>query len=152
MAAFDRPKGSLAALSGVCPTLDYQRVYRCKVLKQHADLRRVDVQPDDPRLPPMSAIPLRVGIPGLDVTITKGHRLSVGWDDGQPDLPFAALWEPGTLGTTPVKVTFNAGVMELGGPVTPVKDGVVTGQGTDPYTGLPYWMLGNSSTTVGAKR
>jgi hypothetical protein len=147
----DRPKGSLAALSGVCPTIDYQRLFRGKVLKQHPNLRRVDVQPDDPRLPPMSNIPLRVGVPGLDVTLTPGHRLAIGWEDGQPDRPMTALWEPGTQGTTPVKETFHADVIELGGPVTPIKDGVVTGQGKDPYTGLPYWMLGNSSTTIGAK-
>lgn len=148
----DRPKGSFAALAAVRPTADFERLFRAKVLKQHTNLKRVDVQPDDPKLPPMSNIPLRIGVPGLDVTVAPGHRLAVGWEDGQPDRPMAALWEPGTQGTKPLKETFHAEVIELGGPVTPIKDGVVTGMGKDPYTGLPYWMLGNSSAIVGAKK
>jgi hypothetical protein len=35
--------------------------------------------------------------------------------------------------------------------VMTVLDGVVTGQGTDPYTGLKYGVLGNAISTVKAK-
>jgi hypothetical protein len=149
----DRVKAGFERLArGAHATIDYQAQYRAKVLKQNATGNRVDIQPTDSRLPAMSSIPLRVGTPGQEVHILPGHYVLLGWENGRPDRPYVSLWDAGTTGTTPTKVTQHAQVMELGGPVTPVKDGVVTGQGTDPYTGLPYWMLGNSSTTIGAKR
>lgn len=151
-ATLDRLKGSFAALAGPVPTLPYQAFYRARVLKQHANLKRLDLQADAAEIPPLSNIPLRVGVPGLDVTLTPGHSVLVGWENGQPDRPYASLWEPGTLGTTPLKLTYYGTVIELGGVTTPVVDGVVTGQGKDPYTGMFYWMLGNSSTVVGAKK
>jgi hypothetical protein len=152
-ASLGRVKGSFVALArGANPNVDYLAPYRARVLKQHSNLRRVDVAPEDPRLPQMSNIPLEVGVPGAEVTVLPGHWVVVGWKGGRPDRPFASLWESGEQGTKPVKTTFHASTVELGGNVTPITDGVVTGQGKDPYTGLPYWMLGNSSAVVGAKK
>jgi hypothetical protein len=153
MAVFDRVKGSLQAIArGANAFVDYQVSYRCKVLKQNAGGNRVDIQPEDPRLPSMANVPLWVGVPGAEVHLLPGHLVELAFQNGWPDRPRVTAWEPGTAGTTPTKATLHASTMELGGPVTPVQDGVVTGQGKDPYTGLPYWMLGNSSTSVGAKR
>lgn len=150
MAQLDRSKGTFAALArGTFPLIDYQRTYRVKLLQQRPNLRRVDLQADDPRLPPLSNIPLRLGIPGLDVTIPPGYRMMFAFEDARPDRPYATLWEPGD-DLKPLKFTLHAQVIELGGHVTPIQDGVVTGQGKDPYTGMPYWVLGNSSTKVGA--
>jgi hypothetical protein len=43
--------------------------------------------------------------------------------------------------------------VELGAAdLDPVRDGVVTGQAVDPFTGMPHWMLGNASTVVRAKK
>ena len=137
-----------AALAGS----DYVGTFRAKLLKGHPNLRRVDVQPDSPDLPPLTNIPLKVGVPGIEVTLPSGHIIQVQWEDGRPDRPFATLWDPGTGGAKPLKATWHTDVLELGGTCVPIKDGVVTGQGQDPYTGLPYWMLGNSSGVVGAKK
>jgi hypothetical protein len=149
---FDRLKGAFTALAGPVPTALYQNLYRARVLKQHANLKRLDLQADAVEIPPLSNIPLRIGVPGLDATLAPGHSLLLGWENGQPDRPYASLWEPGTLGTTPLKLTYYGNFIELGGVTTPIVDGVVTGQGSDPYTGMPYWMLGNSSAVVGAKK
>lgn len=43
------------------------------------------------------------------------------------------------------------GSIEIGSGVMTVLDGVVTGQGTDPYTGLKYGVLGSAIATVKAK-
>lgn len=166
MPAADRVKGGFQALArGAHATIDYQALYRATVLKQAPNFR-LDIEPEDPRLPPMSNIPLRLGIPGAQVKLRlrdeKGARVGepikvlVGWENGQPDRPFCALWLSGPTGAQRdqiEKVVFEGTVVELGGAgLTPVQDGVVTGRGKDPYTSLPYWMLGSSSSVVGAKK
>jgi hypothetical protein len=155
MAVMDRLLGAFVALArGAQPTIDYQALYRAKVLKQHDNLRRVDLAPSDPRLPPMSNIPLRVGVPGLDVTISPGHLLLIGWENGQPDHPFACLWEAGTEGdgTLPLKLTLNATVIELGGAgLKAALDGVVRAETTCMFTGAPHFAAGKTSLAVMAK-
>ena len=149
--ALDRIKEAFMVLArGAVPGIDYKGHYRARVLRQHKSLRRLDVQPDDPRLPPMSNIPLRVGVPGLEVDIPPGHYVLVGWE--RPDLPYATLWESGTLGVVPKRTTLHAEMVELGGRANPVTDGLVHGTGKDPYTKLPYWMLGVTSTVVKGKK
>jgi hypothetical protein len=71
-------------------------MYRAKVVAQSDDDDQVDVRPDLQLLPDMAKIPLRHGVPGLRVSVVLGSYLLVGWDDGRPDRPFAALWRPGT--------------------------------------------------------
>jgi hypothetical protein len=43
----------------------------------------------------MPGIPLRHGIPGMQVQVEPGCFVIVGWEDGDPTAPFAALWQPG---------------------------------------------------------
>lgn len=149
--ALDRPKEAFMALArGAVPGIDYKTLYRARVLRQHPNLRRVDVQPDDARLPTMTNIPLRVGIPGLELDIPVGHYVLVGWE--RLDLPYATLWEPGTQGVVPRRTTLHSVLVELGGRANPVTGGFVHGEGKDPYTGLPYWMLGVTSDTVKGKK
>ena len=166
MPVFDRVKGGFQALArGAHPTIDYQAFYRATVLRQAPNFR-LDIEPEDKRLPLMTSIPLRLGVPGAQIKLRlqdeQGARVGepikvlVGWENGQPDRPFCALWLSGPTGAQREqieKVVFEGTVVELGAAgLTPVQDGVVTGQGKDPYTGLPYWMLGNSSSVVGAKK
>lgn len=148
----DRGKLGFEAIArGARPAIDYEAFYRVKLLKQKSGTR-VDIRPEDRRLPDMADVPIRYGVPGVEATLLPGHLLILGWENGQGDRPYVSLWEAGTAGTVPTKVVHHATEMNLGGPTDPVKDGVVTGQGTDSYTGLPYWMLGNSSAVVGAKK
>lgn len=100
MAQLDRLKGAFgAAAKRADPFLLYRCMYRAKLKAQSTDRLRVDVQPEDPLLPPMSNIPLRHGIPGLTVSVSAGAMLMVGWENGRPDRPFAALWgNPTTTG------------------------------------------------------
>ncbi len=91
--AGDRFKGALTALARRADPLTlYRAMYRARLVNQSADLLRLDVAPDDPLLPLMSNVPLRHGIPGLTVSVAPGAYVLVGWDNGKPDAPFAALW------------------------------------------------------------
>jgi hypothetical protein len=151
MAIVDRILARFRSVArGAVPDIDYKTTYRAKVLRQHSNKTRLDLAPTDPRLPQMSNVPLKVGVPGLQVTITGGHFVLLGWENGRPDRPYASLWDPGTQGTTPINLTLHASKVELGG-VTGPFDGVLTGQSLDGGTGLQHWMLGNGSSVVKAK-
>ncbi len=55
-------------------------------------------------------------------------------------------------GSTQIEITAD-GAVQLGGPGTfnPITDGVVSGNATDPSTGLFLWQLGSSSSKVFTK-
>jgi hypothetical protein len=151
---FDRLKGAFQILArGAHATIDYQAHYRAKVLKQASNHRRVDVQPVLDKLPAMANIPLRVGVPGLEVVLLPGDFVLVGFENGQPDLPYATLWEAGPNSPTPVKLTLHVSSMELGGPslVAPV-DGIVRAETPCQYTGAPHFVSGKTSLTILAKK
>jgi hypothetical protein len=160
--AMDRLKGSMRALvRGAIPEILYTRTWRAKMVLQRSSLR-VDAVPYDTRLPPMANIPLKVGIPGVEVKIAPGHDVAVGWEDARPDRPFATLWTAGAPGASPVstatlplRVALHALLVELGGdgilPLLPT-DGVLTGLAIDPFTGAPHFALGNASTRVMARK
>lgn len=92
----DRVKESAAAfVRSVLPQMDYFGLYRGQVVAQSGDLATVDVQPDSPKLPGMSAVPLRLGLPGCAVQVAPGCGVLVGWDGGDPQRPYCALWDNG---------------------------------------------------------
>lgn len=105
-----RIRGSLLALiRAAFPRIDYYGFYRAKVAKQSADLLRVDVQPDDPRVPGMGDIPLRHGLPGIKVQVAIGAYVLIGFMGGDPSKPYVHCWEAGEsvallqlAGTTPI--------------------------------------------------
>jgi hypothetical protein len=114
----DRVAGAFLGLArGADPAALYRGVYRANVVKQHDNRKRVDVEPEEDFLPPMSNIPLKVGIPGADPTLVPGHLVLVGWENGRPDRPFAGVWDAGTgvTGTIPRELAFVVGdLLELG--------------------------------------
>jgi hypothetical protein len=161
--ASDRLTGPLRAIARRAdPRAPYLALYRAKLVAQSADLGRVDVVPedDDGLLPPMSNIPLRHGLPGASVQLTPGASLLVGWENGKPNRPFAALWAGprikgerdgniGEGGGQVQSIILNALLIAFGGAnLVPVVNGVLTGESIDPYTGMQHWMLGNGSQTV----
>ncbi len=108
-----------------------------------------DVKPDDDRLPAMAKLPIRHGFPGLTVTVASGARLLVGWQDGNPRLPYCALWGGGE---TVQAATMVADKIQLGADgLTPAQNGVVLGACVDPFTGATHFALGGASSAVMAK-
>jgi len=76
--------------------MDYLALYPGSVVawSRSAGVDRLDVRLDDQRFGPgLTAIPLRVGIPGLLVEVPKGSRVLVGFENGSPAAPIAHLWQ-----------------------------------------------------------
>lgn len=94
------------------PCTAYAKLYRAKVLRQSTDLETLDVQPEADILPIMTGIPLRTGIPGVSAQVSAGSHVLVGWADGDPTKPFAAIWD-----TDPkaVRVIVTSDRVDLGG-------------------------------------
>ena len=108
----DRAKRSWQSMRDVQdPLWRYAPIYHAKLVAQSGDADVVDVRPDDLTLPDMAGIPLRHGIPGLRVQVELGSYLRVGWDDGRPDKPFAALWDSSDV----IKASIVADDLRLGG-------------------------------------
>lgn len=132
------------------PRREYRAWYRATVKTQSADLKTVDVDLDDDRLPAMSKIPIKHGLPGAKVAVAPKSTVMVGFENGDPAMPFAAVWDGGTV---TLQLTLEATKIELGrAGLIPGVDGVVTGQAIDTLTGLPQWMLGNASPFVLARK
>ena len=106
----DRLKTAARALQNLDPMIRYRMLYRGKVIGQRDGT--VDVRPYDASLPDMAGIPLRHGIPGLVVQVALGCSIQIGFDDGRPDRPFAALW---STDASAVRISIPATLLELGG-------------------------------------
>ncbi|MCS7069102.1 MAG: hypothetical protein N2313_04595 [Meiothermus ruber] len=101
----ERLKRSLRLLTREA-RIDYLALYPARVLQDHGDMR-LDLEPDDPRLPLLVRIPLRVFLPGAYVKVQPGSRVLLGFEGADPAKPVAYLWEAG--GTVVVEVTTVAG-------------------------------------------
>jgi hypothetical protein len=150
MLLLDRLKVAFGALArGAQPGIDYFTLYRAKVVSQRST-RRLDLRPEDNRLPPMANIPIKVGLPGLDVTVPPGAWVLVGWENGRPDRPYVTLWDAGPVST--IKLTLHATTIALGGDgLTAPLDGVVRASTPCQFTGAPHFVGGKTSLAVLAK-
>lgn len=79
--------------------LDYHGLYRATVVRCHADEQTLELKPDDPRLPPLTDVPMRHGLPGCKVDVPKGAPVLVGFEGGDPSAPYAGLWSAGSAMT-----------------------------------------------------
>jgi hypothetical protein len=75
--------------------IDYFTLYDAKIQSQSSDGKTVDVQPGDARLPGMSKVPLRNGVAATVCKVVPGTFVRIGWDRGDPSMPYACLWQGG---------------------------------------------------------
>ena len=77
----------------------YHRVYPCSVQGQSSDLKTLDLLPDDAEIrgTGLQSVPIRHGLPGVEVKVPVGARVLLGFEAGDPERPYAALWEPGSI-------------------------------------------------------
>jgi hypothetical protein len=144
---WDRVKGPLLALLGAAdPRARYAGVFGATVVAVSG--MTADVRLDDPSVPGMSALSLQVGLPAATVDFAAGAHVRVAFENRDPSRAFIIGWAPGASAS---RVSLPAGKVELGGENLQITQGTVNGEGVDPFTGLPYWMLGSSSKTVLAK-
>lgn len=91
--SLDRIKTHLARLvENVTRRVDYFALYPCKVVSQNND-GTLELKPDSTRLPGLSKVRIRHGLPGVAVKIDGGSRVLLGFEGGSPTAPYAALWE-----------------------------------------------------------
>lgn len=92
-------RGSLERLiRGTMRDVLYLGQYTAVVQRQAAD-GTLDLLPDDARLRGngLSGVPIRHGLPGVEVEVPAGVRVLLGFDNGNPQSPFASLWWPGSV-------------------------------------------------------
>jgi hypothetical protein len=101
----DELKGELQALvRGFVRDLDYAKSYPAKVVKQASD-GTLELQPENTRLPGMTGVPLRYGMPGVTVKVQPGGRVFVTFEAADPQRPVATLWDPVSVA---LELTFEA--------------------------------------------
>jgi hypothetical protein len=73
---------------------DFHALYPSVVQGQGADYS-VDLLPDDPKMRGngYQGVPLRLGLPGARVRVKTGASVLLGFRNGSPAAPYAALWE-----------------------------------------------------------
>src|SRR5512133_140036 len=96
-ATSDRLKSGLAAfVRSAIPHLDYLASYWCRVVGQNAD-GTLELQPDDARIPGLSNIPVRYGVPGVSAKVASGCRALLSFASGDPAQPFATVWSGASI-------------------------------------------------------
>jgi len=87
-------------------------LYPARVDACAADGSTVDVTPDDARLTPQNAVPVRFGVPGAAAVLPSGARCLIGWQGGDPAKVYAVpSWES----TTPSKLVLSSTLIEAAG-------------------------------------
>ncbi len=120
MNPFDRLKQAVFTLIEVAMRrVDYYALYPAKIIKQDAQ-GRLELQPEDVRLvnmwPGLTAVPIRLGLPGVKVTVPAGGRVLLGFEGGDPMAPVALLWDISSVSKLEIDATeiiFNGGVKKV---------------------------------------
>jgi hypothetical protein len=121
----DRVRGAFARLTNkVLPDIDYSKPYRAKVVSQNGD-GSLELLPLDAKLPPLSRVPIRYGIPGLSAKVAPGCTCLVAFDGGDPSRPTASLFDAGSLLEVEVTAALSAKITSL-----------LIGLGDDAATGV----------------
>jgi len=103
-------------LAGIRQDVDYSRMYPARVSKQNSD-GTLQLVPDDDVMKGAGwdRVPIRHGLPGITLEgVPSGARVRVGFEEGDPANPFAALWDTDT-GTTGLTIVVHAAHIKLGG-------------------------------------
>jgi hypothetical protein len=93
---FDRIKGALERfIREVMSGVDYHALYPAKVVSQSG--QTVDVFTDDPRFGSITGVPIRTFAPSVEIVVAPNARVAIGFEAGDPEKPYAAWWEAGSL-------------------------------------------------------
>jgi hypothetical protein len=106
MVAVDRLSSGLTDfVKKLSSGIDFHAFYEARVLAQAAD-GSLQLQPSDARLPTMTGVPIRLGLPGVKVKVAPGATCFVGFENGSPTAPCAILW--GNAALMPAGVEIGA--------------------------------------------
>ena len=109
---------NLAKLIKASAPLDWFALYPCKIVK--VGWTAVDVKPDRDDLPAMADVPIRIGTLGEQAKCTVGCKALLGFEQGNPQSPYVALWSSdGTADeikmTTSTKITQTSPSIKIDG-------------------------------------
>lgn len=110
--SYDRIKDALIRfIETAMSRVDYFALYPAKVISQNGD-GSLELRPDSTKLPQdLSKVPIRLGLPGVEVKVAAGARVLLGFENGNPNSPVATLWEKHSLNeiiiTAATKVTIG---------------------------------------------
>lgn len=82
----------------------YLGQFPAKVIAQNAD-GTLELKPEDSRLPGMTRVPIRYGIPGVTAKVAAGARIGIEFESGDPTRPVATVWESASI----VELVFDGG-------------------------------------------
>ena len=127
----------------------YHGTFACTVHGQNDD-DSLELLPDDERVRGngLSNVPIRHGVPGVRVRVVVGSRVLLGFENGDPRRPYAALWEPGSIES----IRFDGGnkpIARKGDPVAvywPAKCTVAGTLGGVPFVSDPMGVTLNGPT------
>ena len=71
---------------------DYHALRAARVIAQNADYT-LELKPEDDKWPGMSRVPIRFGLPGVQVRVKAGIRVLFTFEDGDPRRPIATEWD-----------------------------------------------------------
>lgn len=107
----DRTLGAFGAIIArfvgnriVGPRVDYLASYPATAVTQNGD-GTLEIQPDDSRLPSLSSVPIRYGVPGVSAQIANGGRVLLSFAGADPAKPIATVWESASV----IALVFNGG-------------------------------------------
>lgn len=136
MTPADRFKAALAELvERVMRRVDYFRLTPARVVRQASD-GTLELIPDDGSgLPGLVGVPIRHGLPGVTgVSVASGARVRVGFEGGDPRLPYAALWDAGNV----TRITINSGT----------RNAARAGDEVVPSEAMATWMTSVSAALM----
>lgn len=130
----------------------YHKMYPCTVERQDG-WGPLELTPDDVEIrgEGLGSVPIRHGLPGVEVRVERGARVLLGFAAGDFKRPYAALWESGTIiemrfagGTQPIAREGDAGTV-FWPPSVPVTLAGIPGAFTGTLT-----ITATSSCLIGA--
>ena len=86
----------LALVERALERTDYHAQYVARVVSQNSD-GLLSVVPDNDKMPPMTDVPIRYGVPGISAKVESGARVLIGFEGGDRRRPIATVWESAAL-------------------------------------------------------
>lgn len=110
----------LALVESALERTDYHAQYVARVVTQDSN-GLLSVVPDNNRVPPMTEVPIRYGVPGVSAKVESGARVLIGFEGGDRRRPIATVWESAAL--TELRIISKAKVT-VESPDVSISDGI----------------------------
>jgi len=134
------PSSSLARfIRFVMRDVTYHKLYPSTVMAQVGD--SLSVLPDNVALKGtgLTNVPIRTGIPGTKATVAPGAKCLLGFEEGDPQKPYVALWGENVV----ISLAFANGVL----PIARQGDSVIVA-GVAPGSGVAYGTIATGNPLV----